>query len=98
MTAPLTGIQRVRLDALVEQLKERRMLTKAADLRQALDLLDTYAGIVERVREDWTPHVDRKGGAKGEWERIEDGPEDRPFCHVEPMTPDEWAVIHGGEA
>jgi hypothetical protein len=68
MTAPLTGIQRVRLDALVVQLTERRMKTKAADLRHALALIDTQAAVIVAAGDLliaippgrlWTPERDR---------------------------------------
>lgn len=62
MTAPLTGIQRIRLETLVEQLKERRAHTKAADLRTALDLIDAQAAVIARYEATTT------GSAHWPWE------------------------------
>jgi hypothetical protein len=49
VTAPLSGIQRVRLDTLAVQLDERRSHTKAADLRHALDRLDDLADALDEA-------------------------------------------------
>jgi len=99
VTAPLTGIQRVRLDTLAVQLDERRSHTKAADLRHALALIDTQAAVIARYRDGWKP---------GERLAVVMAGEPRPDAvsvwiseHLhrdsEPMTPAEQKVIYGEE-
>lgn len=93
MTAPLNALQRVRLDTLVVQLQERRMHTKAGDLRQALDLLDAQAAVIQRWRNSWRPawpNDDRKPlyAHVGTWWKP-----GWPDPQVEPMTDAEQAVL-----